>query len=714
MVQVATPSPQESEHLFTCNLCEAQCGLRVSLRDLRITGVRGDPKDLLSRGHVCPKAVGLRDLMDDPDRLRQPMIRTSAGWAPASWEDALDMVATKLTQLRGTNGVDSVALYVGNPVVHSHRSSLAAQLLTVALKTKNRFDPNSQDSNPRLFACMQMYGDALSLPVPDIDRTNFLFMLGANPAVSNGSQMGLGDPRRRFEAIRERGGRVVLIDPRRTESAAWSTEHHFIRPDGDAPLLLAMLHVIYAEGLVHPRVSEVASGVKSLGRLASKFSPERVGPAIGIAAHTIRDLARDFATADGACAYSRVGVCQSAFGPVASWLVEALNVVTGNLDRPGGAMFPTPAADVAPLGRMLVGNHFGRWRSRVRGLPEFLGAIPSAAMAEEIETEGTGQVRGLVTMAGNPVLSTPNGARLDRALGSLEFMVSIDYYLNETTRHAHVILPPKHIFETGNYDLILSRFCVRNVAKYSPPIVSSSDNTRDDWEIATEIALRLAMPGLPRVRGMALSMSLNLPEQIVDLLLRFGPHKTSLAALRAAPHGIDFGPLVPSLREHVHTPDRRVRLMPETLTSDIPRLESWIDKSHSATDLLLIGRRHLRSNNSWMHNLPSLAKGPDRTKLLVHPLDASRLGVVEGATVRLRSRVGEVLATATISDQVMPGVVSLPHGFGHQGVAATLKVAGALHGCNANVLTDEERVEPVVGTSMLSGVPVTVERVDAT
>lgn len=682
---------------FTCNLCEAQCGLRVEVDGARVAGIRGDPEDVLSRGHVCPKAHALRELLEDPARLRAPVRRTAGGWERASWDEALSDVTRRLRAVRARHGRDAVALYVGNPVAHSHGAALGSQLLTMALGTKNRFDPNSQDSNPRLFACMHVYGDALSIPVPDVDRTDHLLVLGANPAASNGSQMGLGDVRARMRAIGERGGRVVLVDPRRTESAAWATSHCFIRPGGDAALVLAMLHVLFAEGRVNETaVGEVAAGLGELRALARRFPPERVAPAVGIDAARIRALALDFAGARTACAYARVGVCQNAFGPVASWLVEALNVVTGNFDRAGGAMFPAAPADVAPLGRLLVGNRWGRWRSRVRGLPEMLGALPSAAMAEEMETPGEGRVRALVCVAGNPVLTTPNGERLARALADLELVVAVDYYVNETTRHAHWVLPARHVFETGNFDLLLSRFSVRNNAKYSPPIVRTGDDTRDDWDILSDLAARVALPRA--LHGACRAAGRGLPERVVDLLLRLGGRGLSLRALRDAPHGIDLGPLVPSRRDRVRTEDGRVRLAPPALVADVPRLEAWVDERRATGDLVLVGRRHLRSNNSWMNALPSLAKGPDRARLLVHPADAARIGFADGARVTVRSRTGRVEAVAHVSDEVMPGVVSLPHGFAR---------------CSANALTDERLVEPVIGTSILNGVPVVVEVADA-
>jgi anaerobic selenocysteine-containing dehydrogenase len=694
---------------ISCNLCEALCGLEVDVEGGRVTAVRGNPADVLSRGHLCPKGPALAELYDDPDRLRAPVRRTASGWQTISWDEALDEAARRLRAIRREHGKDAIGYYVGNPTVHNHRAAIGMQLLQSALGTRNRFDANSQDSNPRLFACMQMYGDGLSMPVPDVDRTDLFVIFGANPAASNGSMMSLGDVRGRLRGIRERGGRVVVIDPRRTETArSYADQHLFIRPGGDAALALALLHVLFAERLVDgARVTAIADGAAALRDAAARFSPERVGPAIGIDPAAIRALARALGTTERAVVYGRVGTCQNEFGPTANWLIEALNVVTGHLDRPGGAMFPQPAADVGPLARRFVGNHYDRWRSRVRGLPEFLGSLPAAVMAEEMDTPGEGQIRAFVCFAGNPVLSTPNGARLERALAGLDFVLSVDIYLNETSRLAHLVLPPAHLFETGNYDLLLLGLAVRNVAKYSPPILPRSPGARDDWEILSDLAMRVAGPGWSLLERAWRRAARDLPERAIDLLLRTGRYNLSLAKLRAAPDGIDLGPLEPALREKVRTPDGRVRLAPPALMADLPRLERWLDE-RPAGGLVLIGRRHLRSNNSWMHNARSLAKGPDRARLLVHPADATRLGIADGQAVQVQSRAGAVAATAALSDEVMEGVVSLPHGFGHAAAADTLRVAGALPGASANLLTDEQQVEPLCGTSILNGVPVTV------
>ena len=712
------------QRFFTCNLCEAMCGLAFQVEGGRVVDVRADREDPFSRGHICPKGPALRETWEDPDRLRRPVMRTASGWRQVDWEQALDEAAARIRAVQERHGRDAVGVYVGNPAVHHHATLLVVQGFLRALRTRNRFDANSLDANPKLAVALAMYGDLLSLTVPDVDRTDLLVMIGANPAASNGSLMTLGDVRGRLRGIRERGGRIVLIDPRRTETAEWADEHHFIRPGADAALLAAILHVLFADGLVdRPAVSAVARGLDELGAVANRFAPERVADRVGIAADTIRGLARAIARAPRAVVYGRIGICLSEHGALASWLVEAINVVTGNFDRPGGAMFPTPAVDLASLGRRLLGTRFGRWRSRVRGLPELGGQLPAAVMAEEMEEPGQGQIRALVTIGGNPVLSGPNGARLGRALAGLQTMVSIDPWINETTRHAHVVLPPRHALEQGRYDIAFHALAVRNGAKWSEPVLPPDPDGRSDWEILHDLGmrlggLRLGLPALDgplrlfwRLRGARLS-----PDRILDLLLRTGRYGDrfvpwsnglSLKALRRRPHGVDLGPLEPARAEKVRTEDGRLDLAPRMLVDDVARLDAWL--ARSPEPLVLIGRRHLRSNNSWMHNCPSLTKGPDRGALFVHPDDARRLGLEDGGQALVSSRTGQVTARVKISDTVMPGVVSLPHGFGHQACGETLRVASTLSTPSINDLTDDALVDPISGVAALNAVPVRLE-----
>jgi anaerobic selenocysteine-containing dehydrogenase len=713
------------KHYRTCTLCEAICGVVIETDGGVITSIRGDREDPFSRGHICPKAAALKDLHEDPDRLRRPLRRDGAGWKEIGWDEAFDEVARRLQEVQRAHGRGAVGVYQGNPTVHNYGTMLFAPELVRSLRTKSRFSATSVDQLPHMLASLLMFGHQLLIPIPDIDRTGYLLVLGANPAVSNGSLMTAPDVARRIEAIRARGGKVVVLDPRRTETAALADEHHFIRPGADALFLLAVLHTLFAEGRVKlGRARDLATGVDAIRALAQPFPPERVAAAVGIEGGVIRGLARAFSDAEAAVCYGRVGVSTQDHGAVACWLVNVLNVVTGNLDRPGGAMFTLPAVDAVGAARRFGGaGHFGAWKSRVRGLPEFGGELPVAVLAEEIETPGPGQLRALVTSAGNPVLSTPNGERLDRALASLEFMVSIDFYLNETTRHAHVILPPTGPLEHDHYDLIFHVLAIRNTAKYSPPLVERPADARHDWEIYSELTSRLSSgTRWQRLKARAQVAALRRlgPRGMLDLALRFGPRGDGRKALRlrdleAAPHGIDLGALTPLLPGRLQTRDGKIALAPEALVADVKRLEDRLVAAVAGGGgaLELIGRRELRSNNSWMHNSQRLVKGPERCTLLMHPTDAAARALADGALVRVTSRVGAVTAPVKISDEVMPGVVSLPHGWGHGRAGVRLAVASARPGASLNDLTDDQRVDTLTGNASFSGVPVTVEAAPA-
>ncbi|MEZ4295255.1 MAG: molybdopterin-dependent oxidoreductase [Polyangiaceae bacterium] len=705
----------------TCNLCEAMCGLAVTVDEGRVTSIEGDRDDVFSRGHVCPKAPALRELLEDPDRVKKPLRRTRGGaFEEVSWDSAIAEASERLTAVQRAHGDDAAAIYWGNPVVHDHGTVLMSQVLALALGTKNKFDSNSADANPKLFACERMYGDMAAITVPDVDRTEYMLMMGANPIASGGSVMSLGDVRRRIKGIRERGGTLVVVDPRRTETAQIASQHVPIRPGGDAAFVLGLLHVLFSRGLVdEEKVGEVATGLADLRAAVSPFPPKRVAQATGIDADTITKIALDFASAKHAVAYSRVGVCHGPFGATATYLVEALNVVTGNFDRAGGSMFASPAVDLSAVARLLGVGGAGRFRSRVRGLPEVGGMLPCATLADEIETPGKGQIRALFTLAGNPVLSVPNGERLGRALSTLEYMVSADIYVNETTRHAHLILPPRPALARGHYDLVLHAVAVRNTAKWSDPVVPPEPGSKDDWEIlqALSKAIARARGGVSKAAAAALDLFGEVSsDRAIDLLLRLGPYGDkmlpfkdglSLKKLRAAPHGVDLGPLVPSRRKRVRKPGAKVDLAAPDVLTDLRRVGEEIDRAREG--LVLIGRRHVRSNNSWMHNCPSLVKGPDRTALFVHPDDAAPLGLVDGGEARVKSRVGEVAVKVKLTSDVMPGVVSLPHGFGHAAARDTLRVAGNVPGLSMNALTDDAVVEPLTGSAVLSGIPVSIE-----
>ena len=706
--------------LHTCMLCEAVCGIAVETEGNDVVSVRGDEHDPFSRGHICPKAVALRDLHADPDRVREPLRRVGVDrFEPVSWDAALAEVTERLAAIQKRHGRHSVALYLGNPTVHSYSALLAVPLMAKALGTHARFSATSVDQLPHMLAALEMFGHQLLLPIPDVDRTAFLLVLGANPLVSNGSLMTAPGIGRRLEALRARGGRLVVVDPRRTETAAIADEHLFIRPGGDAYLLLALLHVIFDEGRVAlGRLAAFADGLDEVRALAARFSPSRVAARVGIDAERIAALARAFAAAPSAVCYGRIGVCTQEFGGLAAWLVNVLNLVTGNFDRPGGAMFTTPAADLVGVAtRLGERGHFGVWKSRVRGLPEFGGELPVAALAEEIETPGDGQIRALITHAGNPVLSTPNGARLGRALDGLDFMVSIDIYRNETTRHANLILPTSFGLERDHYDIAFYALSVRNAARYVTPLVTPPPGVRHDWQVLLDLALGLQRRGGGRrdrvLNFMMRAMRRLGPPRVLDLLLRFGPHKLSLKKLAAAPHGIDLGPLEERLPALLPRDQRRIALAPARLVADLARLEGQLDAAATGGEgeLLLIGRRQLRSNNSWMHNSARLIKGPEPCTLLMHPDDARVRGLADGDRVQVRSRVGAVAVPLALSDDIAVGVVSLPHGWGHGAANGALRVAESRAGASINDLTDEHRLDVLSGNAGLSGVPVTVRAV---
>lgn len=712
-----------SPHYRTCNLCEAICGIEIEVEPFQRLTIRGDKDDPFSRGYICPKAVALQDIHYDKDRLKHPVRRTARGWQRLSWDEAFAEVAQNLKRIRAQHGRNSLATYLGNPTVHNYEALLFAPGFIRSLRTRNRFSATSVDQLAHHLASFMMFGHQLLLPVPDVDRTDFFLIFGANPAVSNGSMMTGPGMARRLEGIRERGGKVVLIDPRQNETARVASEHLFIRPGTDVLLLLALLHVVFSEGLT--QVNSYTKGVEIVANFVAPFSPEKVTQFTRIDAGRIRALAREFATAKSAVCYGRIGLSTQEFGGVCQWLINVLNIVTGNLDRPGGAMFPLPAFDpvtapesIAPRGS------FARWHSRVRKLPEFAGELPVATLAEEILTEGPGQIKALVTLAGNPVLSTPNGRVLDRALASLEFMVSIDFYINETTSHAHIILPPTNSLERGHYDLALHLLAVRNTTKFSQPLFKPDDDTRHDWEILAELQTRMSTNGAfgSLLRGVRNKFTKQFfgPERILDLGLRFGPYGAglkpsakglTLRKLKQAPHGIDLGPLTSCLPGRLRTADKCIELAPEIFVKDLERVRVKLLDAAAADSnghLLLIGRRQLRSNNSWLHNSERMVKGKLRCTILMHPNDAADRDLISGQNVTVQSRVGEIVLPVEVSEEMMPGVVSIPHGWGHDRSGNRLEVAQQHAGASINDLTDNQAIDALCGTAAFNGTPVTV------
>ncbi len=717
----------------TCSLCDAICGIAVEHDGDRVIAIRGDVDDPFSKGHVCPKVIGLKHVHEDPDRVRRPLKRGPDGtFHEVAWDEALDEAAGRLARLQRLHGRDAVAVYAGTPTAHSYGAIFFYGLLRAALGTKNAYSATSMDSLPRLLAAQVVFGSPLLVPVPDLDRTALLVVIGANPVVSNGCMMTAPGVKKRILAIRARGGRVVVVDPRRSETAAVADAHHFIRPGSDAFFLASLVRA----------PASFVDGCDDVRAATAPFSPERTAALTGIGADVTRDLARNLAGAASASIHSRMGASTQEAGVVNSWLIDVLHALTGNLDRAGGAMFPTsPVPLAALLHRLGATGHFGRFASRVRGLPEFNGELPIAALAEEIETPGPGQIRGLITHAGNPALSAPNAPRVTAALSTLDTLVAIDIYVNETTRHAHFIFPPTFGLEHDHFPLLFHGLAVRNTAHYSPAVLPTAPDARDDWQILLELSARiLGQRAVSAQSALAPVLSTTItalvrglgrllpPRRLLALLLRLGPHRgLSLAALDGEPHGRDLGALTPRLPAALCTATKRVDLAPASFTAALATLAACLDDAPAARaasaageqhqhqqqlqqQLLLIGRRDLRSNNSWMHNVEPLVRGEKRCTLLMHPDDAGARGLVDGEPARVVSRVGALTAEVQLSEAMMPGVVSLPHGWGHDDDNTQLTVARKHPGVSLNILTDDHQLDAVSGCAALNGVKVRVER----
>ncbi len=694
-------------HHRACHLCEAICGLTLETTtsddgSIAITSIKGDAQDTFSRGHICPKAVALQDIQNDPDRLHQPMLRVGSEWQPIPWDEAFALVAERLAGIQALHGQNAVAVYQGNPSVHNYGLMTHSNYFLGQLKTRNRFSATSVDQLPHHLSSHLMYGHGLLLPIPDIDQTDFMLILGGNPLASNGSIMTVPDVEKRLKAIQARGGKVVVVDPRRSETAAMADQHLFVRPGGDAALLFGLLNTLFSEHLTRDSHLPV-DGLEEVRRAVAGFTAEAMSAHCAVPAEQIRQLARDFAAADKAVCYGRMGVSTQAFGTLCHWLVQLINLVTGNLDRVGGALCTEPAVDLVAA---TSGGHFNRWQSRVSGRPEYSGELPVSALAEEMLTEGEGQIRALVTVAGNPVLSTPNGRQLEQALDGLEFMVSVDLYINETTRYADLILPSTSALENDHYDTTFNMFAVRNVTRFNRAILPKPEGALHDWEIFVGLAQAFAArTGNPLKPTLA-------PAQMIDLGLRAGAygdassHKLSVAMLAEHPHGLDLGPLKANLAGRLKTANGRVQAAPAVILADLARFAAL--PLPKVDELLLIGRRHVRSNNSWMHNYHRLVKGKPRHQLLMHPDDLASRQLSDGQRVRVSSRIGMIEVHVLASLEMMPGVVSLPHGWGHDRPGVQMSIASAQPGASANDLTDERQLDELSGNAALNGVPVQV------
>ncbi|PKA00229.1 dehydrogenase [Leptospira levettii] len=715
----------DQTHYRSCNLCEAMCGLQIEVKNGTIQNFKGDILDQFSRGHICPKGPELKSLYEDPDRIKFPIKRTNSGWEKVSWVEALSDIAKQIVDLQTKYGNDVVAIYNGNPNVHNYGSMLYGQRFTSRIKTKNNFSATSVDQLPHQLLSYLMFGHQLLVPIPDIDRTTYFLILGGNPFASNGSLMTVPDVKKRLKAIQDRGGKYVVIDPRKTETAEHANEHIFIKPGTDVFFLLSLLNVIFEKKRNKPNSLVNEEDLNSIQRLTNEFHPSVVSKITGIPMDTIERIAMEFVNASSAVCYGRVGVSTQEFGALCQWLINVINIVTGNLDKEGGAMFTLPAVDLVGEGSTMRSSpgSFNTYQSRVRKLPEFNDELPVSALAEEILTDGEGQIRVLATSAGNPVLSTPNGSKLEKALSQLDLMISFDFYLNETTKHAHYILPPTSTLEHDHYDLIFNVFAVRNTSRYNQPLFQPEEGMLHDWEIFSDLTKRIELVRSGKELPSELIRTKLTPASIIDHALKSGPygskHNTeiqmSLELLKNSPHGIDLGPLKKSFPERLYTKDKKIQLFPTLLQNDIPRLKTkfneHLNSGHSNFPYLLIGRRHLRNNNSWMHNLPKLMTGKPRCTMMVHPDDASLLGISNHEEVIVESKVGKLRIPVEITDELMKGVVSIPHGFGHNRSGTNQKVATQFSGVSINDLTDDQSIDEFSGNAAFSGIQVKILKI---
>lgn len=710
---------QTQTHYRACNLCEATCGLVIVTEGEQIVSIKGDEKDPLSRGYICPKGTAMADIQNDPDRLRKPVKKVNGEWQEISYQEAIELVAENVVKTQEKHGDDAIGFYLGNPTVHNYGSLTHGPGFSRVLKTINRFSATSLDQLPCHLASFLMYGHQHLIPVPDIDNCDYFLMLGANPVASNGSMWTVPDFPNRVKELKKRGGELVVIDPRKTETAHIASAHHFIKPGSDALFLMAIIHSLFKNNLVNlGHLKHLIANLDNVKQAAEVFSPEKVAPMCGIDATTIETIAQKLASTPRAVCYGRMGISTQAFGAVCNWAIQVINILCANLDVVGGTMVTHPAAGYIKQGEGGGGN-FKRKFSRVSKLPVFSGELPAVVMAEEILTEGEGQIKMFITSAGNPVLSSPNGVLLDKAFESLDFMASIDIYINETTRHADVIIPPTAHLEHDHFDIAFLRLATRNTVRFNEAIFEKPEGALHDWEILNGLA-----EAIEKKRGRAFQ-GMPEPAVLIDFMLQGGYYSNedvqnnnavgplSLEKLKQHPHGIDLGPLRPSLSERLCTQDGVIDLAPEEYINDISRLQAEINKPINENELLLIGRRHVRSCNSWMHNSHRLVKGKPRWQLLMNPDDMKTRGIKTGELVSIQSKTNSVQTIVEASEDMMPGVVSLPHGWGHQRKNIKMDIASQQAGVSVNDVTDETYYDAICGNAGFNGVSVQIQRESA-
>lgn len=693
-------------HYRTCNLCEAMCGLEITHKEKKVISIVGDKKDPLSKGFICPKSQALKDLYEDKDRLKQPLRRTEKGWEEISWEEAFDEVEIQIKKIQEKYGNNSVATYQGNPNVHNLGAMLYGAPFLKSLKTKQKYSATSVDQLPHHIASLKMFGHQMLIPIPDIERTDYLLILGANPGASNGSLLTAPGFSQKIKNIQKRGGKVINIDPRYTETSKISSQHFYINPGKDALFLLTLLHVIFQNGIREKtHLSDHLKGLEDIKKIVKQYPPKKTAHLIGIKSTEIQKIATDFLNSETAVCYGRMGVSTQEYGGICQWLINVLNIVTNNMDKVGGAMFTKPAIDLVFMtgAQGKVGN-FDRYRSRVHNLPEYSGELPVATLADEILTKGEGQIKMFICTAGNPVLSTPNGKKLEKALEELEFMVSIDIYLNETSKYANIILPSTNGLETLHYDLVFHQLAIRNTAKISEILFEKNENQKHDWQILNELT--------ERITG---KKNISTPEMMLDHMFKFSPYyeeNLSVKKLREHPNGIDLGALQPLLTKRIFTLDKKINISPKIFIDDLKRLDKEFFKDNNEEKInypfALIGRRHLRNNNSWMHNSKLLMKGKNRCTVLMNSKDAQNLSILNHQKVKLTSNVGSIILPVEISDEMKEGVLSIPHGFGHNRRGTKIKLAEKNAGESINDLTDDFKIDQLTGNANFSGTRVKV------
>jgi|TARA_B110000208_G_scaffold11731_1_gene14547 anaerobic selenocysteine-containing dehydrogenase len=693
-------------HYRTCNLCEAMCGLEITYKEKKVISIVGDKKDPLSKGFICPKSLALKDLYEDPDRLKTPIKRTENGWQEISWTEAFDEVEIQIKKIQEKYGNNAVATYQGNPNVHNVGSMLYGGPFLKSLKTKQKYSATSADQLPHHIASLKMFGHQMLIPIPDIERTDYLLILGANPGASNGSLLTAPGFPQKIKSIQKRGGKVINIDPRFTETSKISSQHLYINPGKDALFLLSLLHVIFDQGIEEKtHLSNYLKGLEEIKEIVKEYSPKKTALLIGIDSLEIQKIAKDFMNSKTAVCYGRMGVSTQEYGGICQWLINVLNIVTNNMDKVGGAMFTKPAIDLVYMTGIQgkVGN-FDRYRSRVHNLPEYSGELPVATLADEILTEGEGQIKMFICTAGNPVLSAPNGKKMEKALEKLDFMVSIDIYLNETSKYANIILPTTNGLETLHYDLVFHQLAIRNTAKLSEVLFEKDENQKHDWQILNELTERITEK----------KNSLT-PEMMLDNMFQYSPYKEanlSVNKLKENPNGIDLGSLQPLLIKRIFTVDKKINVSPKIFIDDLKRLnkELYKDTKEEETKypFALIGRRHLRNNNSWMHNSKLLMKGKNRCTVLMSSKDANNLSITDHQKIKIISNVGSIELPVEISDEMKEGVLSIPHGFGHNRNGTKIKLAEENAGESINDLTDDNKIDKLTGNANFSGTRVKV------